>query len=114
MSRAATSPDAELIAVANEMEQGERLIDRYNADPESLTEEALAEVMTRTGKLGVRLMGMRAVTAEGLRAKAGAVRWTMVNAVAVEPGSTVESLGCFHERLAWSLVNDMVAAGDGP
>lgn len=102
------SPDADLIRLSSDLLRravklhrcdrgvGDCSDDEYEADHEHLYDES--EV----------LMQMHPVTMEGLLAKARVVRVEFERLVACDEGGTVESCGERHDRLAWSVLNDLL------
>lgn len=102
------SPDAELIRMSGELLRravklhrcdrgvGDYSDDEYEAEHERLYDD------------GEVLMQMHPVTQEGLLAKARVVRVEFERLVACDDGGTVESCGERHDRLAWSVLNDLL------
>ena len=104
----AASPDAELIRLSGDMlhravklHHADRGVadcpdDEYEADHERMYDESEA------------LMQMHPVTMDGLLAKVRVVRVEFERLVACDEGGTVESCGERHDRLAWSVMNDLL------
>ena len=109
LAAAQPHPDADLLATAALAEAAERRIYEYNCDRLVLTEDEIDDAILRANKFGDRLIGMRAITEEGRVAKARVVWLALQNLVVNEIGETMESMGEYHDQLAWSLVNDILA-----
>ncbi len=102
------SPDAELIALARDLLQRVTRLHRCDAGLLSLDDEEYELEQDRIHEGGRVLMQFHPVTMEGLVAKAQMVRVQFERLVACDYGRPAGSSGETHERLAWSVLNDLL------
>lgn len=102
------SPDAELIRMSGDLlRRAVKLHQCDRGDANCIDDEYEAEHECMYDQ-GEALMQMHPVTMEGLLAKAQVVRVEFERLVACDDGGTVETCGERHDRLAWSVLNDLL------
>lgn len=106
------SPDAELIRMSGDLLRRAVKLHRCDRgapdDGADIAEDDYEAEHERMYDQGEALMQMHPVTMEGLLAKAQVVRVEFERLVACDEGGTVESCGERHDRLAWSVLNDLL------
>ena len=102
------SPDAGLLALADELLARARYLHQHDRGEAEMDEDDYEYEHDEVHESGRALMRMRPATMEGLIAKARFVRVQFERAVACDDGETVESTGESHERLVWSVLNDLL------
>ena len=103
--------DAKLVGAAAKFEAIHHEIDRFNKGESDMTDDQSGDLCSRSVRLAGRLAKMRATTWQGLLAKAMAAQTAIAFANCEDQGSTMPDAGEEHDQLAWSALNDLVAAG---
>ena len=102
------SPDAELIRLSEELFARAVRLHRCDSGQLILPDETYEREQDAIYAGGEILMQLQPVTMAGLLAKARTVRVQFERLVACDYQDTVESGGETHERLAWSVINDLL------
>jgi len=105
---AAERPDAELLAACRSFNRLYGEIQRIDADGNDTPESECNGIVDAWWNGLNAIIDMPARTPEGIQAKAGATRIALEYLATPMLDETVEADGRGHERLAWSLVNDML------
>ena len=105
---AAKRPDAELLAACRSFNRLYGEIQRIDADRDDTPESECNAIVDAWWAELNAIIDMPARTPEGIQAKAGATRIALEYLATPMLDQTVDVDGRGHERLAWSLVNDML------
>lgn len=106
-------PDDELIRLSRLLLENAVRLHRCDAGLLSLTDNDYEREHDKACKGSKAVAELHPVTMEGLVAKARAVRVQFERLVACDRGHTVESSGECHERLIWSVLNDLLELTSG-
>ncbi|MBX6745236.1 MAG: hypothetical protein IRY87_24640 [Acetobacteraceae bacterium] len=109
---AAVSPDAELLAACEELQDCYRHLMALNAADDTPDEVGDAAIQ-RWHQAQERVSDLPATTPAGVRAKAAALMAVIRHDVVVKIGGTVEEYAVPHEWLAYRLAEDIVALAGG-
>ncbi len=105
---AAERPDAELLAACRSFNRLYGEIQRIDADRDDTPESECNGIVDAWWNGLNAIIDMPARTPDGIQAKAGATRIALEYLATPMLDQTVDVDGRGHERLAWSLVNDML------
>ncbi len=105
---AAEHPDTELLAACRSFSRLYGEIQRIDADGDDTPESECNGIVDAWWDGLNAIIDMPARTPEGIQAKAGATRIALEYLATPMLDQTVDVDGRGHERLAWSLVNDML------
>lgn len=95
--------DAELVAFSHSLSDFYEQEERITASvPDEDYDRAIDELYQKRAALARQMIAVRAVTLEGLKAKAQAIRWIHSGSVDFQATST-------DERLAESIIKDLLA-----
>ena len=109
----AAEPDAELIRLSRLLLENAVRLHRCDAGLLPMTDNDYEREHDKACKGSRVLARLHPVTMEGLVAKARAVRVQFERLVACDRGHTVDSSGECHERLIWSVLNDLLELTSG-
>ena len=104
----APSPDLEIIATSGDLLQRAIRLHQHDAGRLPMAEDEYDDEESVVHDGGRLVADMHPVTRDGLLAKARFVRVQFERLTACDDNHTVESIGEYHERLAWSLINDLL------
>ncbi len=107
-TEAAVIIDADLLAACRSLSRLYGEIQRIDADRDDTPESECNGIVDAWWNGLNAIIDMPARTPEGIQAKAGATRIALEYLATPMLDQTVEADGRGHERLAWSLVNDML------
>ncbi len=100
--------DGELLVACARLSALYAQIQRIDADDDDTPESEVNGIVDAWWNGLNAIIDMPARTPEGIQAKAGATRIALEYLATPMLDQTVEADGRGHERLAWSLVNDML------
>jgi hypothetical protein len=107
----ASRRDAALLLLCAAHAEAYAEIQRIDATPGGVPEVECTAALDRFHGLVDQLGELPARTAEGVRAKAHALRLTLAHLVKVDTDESVEKGGQPEDLLAWSLIHDILGRG---
>jgi hypothetical protein len=106
-ARAASEVDAELIQLCDRLVICSAEIVRINAT-EGTPDEVTMSAVERFRDISNEIVGTAAITPDGIKAKASALRESLLFFVCIGPGFTIGTNSTHPEILAWSLLHDIL------